>query len=180
MNLEQWDGGEVLMDARYDSLLEHTGTVIESDANSALVETVRQSACGHCSAGHSCGTSVLAGLFKHRCHRVRVSHDLELRAGDTVVLGIPESALLRAAVLAYMVPLLMMIAFAMFATLAGLGDLIVFASSLAGLFTGLYLAGAIRAHKVSDEIVLLHRASACTPDTGFVVLNSNIKRGKQP
>jgi len=184
VNLEQWDGGEALMNERPDSMLEHTGTVIDADAHSALVETVRRSACGQCGAGDSCGTSVLAGLFRQRRHSVRVKHDLALNQGDRVVLGIPESALLRAAMCAYMVPMLLMIAFAMLATLAGLVDLQVFAGSVAGLFSGLYLAGEIRTRSTATEIVLLRRAGAQTAAVDFVAaapttVSSEYKRGKQ-
>lgn len=160
MAIEQWDGNEFLMSQRMDNMLEQTGTVIESDNKTALIETERRSACGQCSVGDSCGTSVIAGLFKQRSNCVRVSNCLHLQPGDRAVIGIPESVLLRAALWAYMVPLFFMIGFAMMTHLAGFHDGIVFISSLVGLFNGLYLSRLIRLRKVSDEIVLLRRTTA--------------------
>jgi len=162
MTVEKWDGGDVLMGAAADAMLEHTGTVIEADEHSALIETVRRSACEHCSSGDSCGTSVLAGVFRQRGNRVRVSNHLHLKPGDQAVLGIAESTLLRAALWAYMVPLIAMIAFAMFASAAGFSDGYVFIASIAGLFNGLYLARLVRTRRVTDDIVLLRAAGGCS------------------
>jgi sigma-E factor negative regulatory protein RseC len=162
MTVEKWDGGEMVMGGQIDAMLEHTGTVIEVDENTALIETVRRSACGHCSSGDSCGTSVLAGLFNKRGNFVRVSNHLHLQPGDQAVLGIAESTLLRAALWAYMVPLIVMIAFAMFASAAGFSDGYVFIASMAGLFNGLYLARLVRTRRVTDDIVLLRAAGGCT------------------
>ena len=162
MTVEKWDGGNVLTSDEYEAMLEQNGTVIESDEHTALIETVRLSACGHCSSGDSCGTSVLAGLFNKRGNFVRVDNYLQLQPGDRAVLGIAESALLRAALWAYMVPLVVMIAFAMFATAAGFSDGYVFIASLVGLFNGLYLAGRMRTRGVSDDIVLLRAAGGRT------------------
>jgi sigma-E factor negative regulatory protein RseC len=162
MTVEKWDGGEVLMSSGYEAMLEHTGTVIEADEHSALIETVRRSACGHCSSGDSCGTSVLAGLFNKRGNFVRVSNHLHLKPGDQAVLGIAESTLLRAALWAYMVPLIVMIAFAMFASAAGFSDGYVFIASMAGLFNGLYMARLVRMRRVTDDIVLLRAAGGHT------------------
>lgn len=158
MTVEKWDGGDVLMSTGADAMLEHTGTVIEIDAHTALIETVRRSACGHCSSGDSCGTSVLAGLFRQRGNRVRVCNHLHLKPGDHAVLGIAESTLLRAALWAYMAPLVVMLAFAMFASSAGFSDGYVFIASVAGLFSGLCLAGLMRTRRVTDDIVLLRAA----------------------
>jgi sigma-E factor negative regulatory protein RseC len=171
MTVEKWDGGDLLMSAGDDAMLEHTGTVIEADEHTALIETVRRSACGQCSSGDSCGTSVLAGLFKQRGNRVRVCNHLHLKPGDQAVLGIAESTLLRAALWAYLAPLIVMLAFAMFTASAGFSDGYVFAASVVGLFNGLYLAGLMRTRKVTDDIVLLRAAGG---NTATVNLKRNL------
>ena len=162
MTVEKWDGGEMVMGRQVDAMLEHTGTVIEADEHTALIETVRRSACGHCSSGDSCGTSVLAGVFRQNGNFVRVSNHLHLKPGDQAVLGIAGSTLLRAALWAYMVPLIVMIAFAMFASAAGFSDGYVFIASMVGLFNGLYTARLVRMRRVTDDIVLLRVAGGHT------------------
>ena len=150
-------------------MLEHNGKVIEATPLSVLIETERRSACGHCSVGDRCGTLVIAGLFGQRVNHVRLDNSMALKAGDGVVIGIPERLLLRAALWAYMVPMLFMIAFALTVATAGYPDLHVVFASAAGLFTGLYLARVIHSHKMSDGIVLLHKKS-----TNTVAINIDI------
>ena len=144
------------------SMLEQTGTVIECDETSALVSTERQSACGQCGVSESCGTSTLAKMFKKRSNVIRLEHSLYLRPGDEVVIGIPESMLLRAALWAYMVPMLFMLGFAMAVSVAGYGDMFVFLASITGLYCGINLASRIRPQGSSDEIVLLRKAGTHT------------------
>lgn len=162
MNIEQWDGDESIVNGREECMLEHDGKVIEATPVSVLIETERRSACAHCSAGDHCGTSVIAALFGHRVNQVRLDNSMSLKVGEGVVIGIPEHQLLRAALWAYMVPMLFMIAFAFIVATAGYPDLHVVLGSVAGLFSGLYLARVIHSHKLSDGIVLLRRKSANT------------------
>ena len=161
------------MNERSDTMLEQTGRVVETDLESVLIETERQSACGQCSMGSSCGTSVIAGLFRKRKNLVSLENHLSLQAGDQVVIGIPESALLHAAFFAYMVPLLFMIAFAMIVSATGASDGIVFLSSLLGLFNGLYFGSVIRVRTLTTEIVLLRKVSG-----QGVAVNFEHNRGK--
>lgn len=157
MSFEQWDGSDVTPYEGVQTMLEHNGKVIKAMPETVLIETERRSACGHCQAGGHCGTSVIAALFRQRTSHVRLDNSMGLQAGDEVVLGIPEHLLLGAALWAYMVPMLFMIAFALVVAAAGYADIHVFFASMAGLFNGLYLAGVIYSRKVSDEIVLLRK-----------------------
>lgn len=150
------------------SMLEHNAEVIAATPDSVLIETERRAACGHCSVGDRCGTSVIAGLFGRRANQIRMDNSMELQIGDKVVIGIPEHVLLRAAAWAYMVPMLFMLAFASIAATAGHADLYVFIASVAGLFIGLYLAGVIQTRKMFDEIVLLRKH---TPAPATVKVN---------
>jgi sigma-E factor negative regulatory protein RseC len=171
MNIEQWDGNETFMSGSAECMLESTGRVIEAAPASVLVETERRSACGHCSVSDRCGSSVIAGLFRHRTHRVRLDNSLSLQAGDEAVIGIPERLLLRAALWAYMVPLVFMVTFSLIVATAGHADAYVFLASMAGLFNGLYLARVIHARKMSGGIVLLRKKA---PGTDTVNIDTNM------
>ncbi len=149
------------------SMLEQAGRVIESDDTSALVETERKSACGQCGVGESCGTSSLAKVFKTRSNAIRLKHDLQLRPGDEVIIGIPESSLMRTALLAYMVPMLSMLGFAMMISLAGYGNVFVVLGSMTGLYCGIRLASVIRSRNPSDAIVLLRKVGSHTVVVDF-------------
>lgn len=142
-------------------MLEETGKVIAIEGNCAVIETQQRSACGHCNVGDSCGTSILDGLFKNRRHQVRLHNHLNLSVGDQAVIGINESVLLTTAVVAYMLPLMMMITFAVVSSVSGSGDDISFILSILGLFAGMRLANWIMGNKdyQAREIVLLRNAN---------------------
>lgn len=142
-------------------MLEETGTVVAVDGQYVVIETQQRSACGHCNVGDSCGTSVLAGLFSKRKNQVRLLNHLNLSEGDLAVIGINESVLLTTAVLAYMLPLLMMIALGVSSSLFGLGDNISFVASILGLFFGMRVSNRMMDNKDYQprEIVLLRNAN---------------------
>ena len=167
MSIEQWDGNETIITGHGQCMLEHNGKVVAATPASVLIETERRSACGHCGVSDRCGTSVIAGLFKHNANTLRLDNSMDLQAGDDVVIGIPEHLLLRAALWAYMVPMLFMITFALIVATAGYADLYVFLASIAGLFNGLYLARVLQSRKMSSGIVLLRKTGPATTTVKF-------------
>ena len=138
-------------------MLEETGTVVAVEGRYVVIETQRRSACGHCSSGDNCGTSVLSSLFSKRRSRVHLLNHLGLAVGDKAVVGINESVLLYAAALAYMLPLLLMIAAAAAVDMAGFGNDVSFVLSMAGLFIGMFISNRIMrgGDYQKREIVLL-------------------------
>jgi sigma-E factor negative regulatory protein RseC len=143
------------------TMLEETGKVVAIEGRYVVIETQQRSACGHCNVGDSCGTSVLAGLFSKRRNRVRLENHLDLSVGDQAVIGINESVLLSTAVMAYLLPLLMMITLAVISSLSGFGDGINFVVGMLGLFIGMMISNRIMGDKdyQAREIVLLRSAS---------------------
>ena len=94
-------------------MIEETGTIVEADEHYAWVEAASSSSCSHCTANQACGTASLQKWFNRRPNRLRVVNDQNLNAGERVVIGIPEQALVKGSFLVYMLPLLCMIAGAM-------------------------------------------------------------------
>jgi sigma-E factor negative regulatory protein RseC len=86
-------------------MIEEYGQVIRVEEGYAWVETRQPSACGTCAAGEGCGTSVLAGVLGRRKAAVRVADRIGVVAGDRVVIGVPESSLVRGSLAVYAVPL---------------------------------------------------------------------------
>jgi sigma-E factor negative regulatory protein RseC len=120
-------------------MIEESGQVVAVDGDFIWVQTQARSACSHCHAGSSCGTSVLGQWFGQRTNRIRVRNHLGLQMGQGAVVGINETALLKASFIAYLLPMLTMVAGAMFATLIGAGDGEVALWTLLGLGLGLLL-----------------------------------------
>ncbi len=92
-------------------MITETGKVVAVDGDRAWVQTIRTSACQSCSARAGCGQRALASVSGGRANQVLVANSSGARVGDEVVLGIDEQSLLRASLMVYGVPLLMMVAF---------------------------------------------------------------------
>ncbi len=122
-------------------MIEETGRVLEVRSNGVMVETIRQSACSSCSAAKGCGQKMLASVGQGQRFEVLASNPrrLIIDAGDQVVLGLAESALLKASMLAYLFPLIAMIVLAGAGELAGMADPWVALLGGLGLFAGLLL-----------------------------------------
>lgn len=88
-------------------MLEQRAIVTRTDDCRVYIKSLQSSACGHCSARESCGTSVYAKWLPDR--EMALSSTLALNAGDQVIVGIEESHLLRASLLMYLLPLLVML-----------------------------------------------------------------------
>lgn len=91
-------------------MIEQDGRVLAVRGELAEVEGQRQSACGGCAAHGACGTSLLERFFGRRQPILTARNPIGARPGERVVLGVPEAALVEAAFVAYLVPLLAMIA----------------------------------------------------------------------
>jgi len=89
-------------------MLEETARVIEVKDGWLIAETASRSSCSHCGAG-SCSTSVVAKLFGLRHNRLLIDNTLGARVGDEVVVGIPDQVLVSASLLAYLLPLVVML-----------------------------------------------------------------------
>ena len=119
-------------------MLEATVTVVRIDGSTAWVAGESRSACGGCASAGHCGTGVLAALIGRR-RLLAVHNRLYSRVGDRLVIGVSDRVLTRASLLAYLLPLLCMVAPAILCDARGLGNVPVAVASLAGLSAGLGL-----------------------------------------
>ncbi len=133
-------------------MIEENGQVSRTEGEFAWVVTERRSSCGSCSAQKGCGTGAVAGLFAAKPHEVKVHNPVGARPGDTVVIGISESLLLRGSVAVYLVPLLTMLAGGIVASQwgGGGGDALAAAGGLAGLVAGFVWLGWRNRHWARD------------------------------
>lgn len=91
-------------------MLEETGTVVAVEGEQAWVQTIRKSACSSCEAKSGCGQGVLSRISDGKANQVLVTNTLNLNVGDEVLIGIPEDLLVKASVMVYLLPLIMMMA----------------------------------------------------------------------
>jgi sigma-E factor negative regulatory protein RseC len=106
-------------------MMEEQGTVVAREDGTVWVETTRRSACHGCGQGAGCGTSLLGRLFSSRPNVLALDDPLGVAVGDQVVIGIPDTLLVRASLAAYVLPLVTLVAAAGTAEWLGGADLVV-------------------------------------------------------
>lgn len=119
-------------------MIEEKGKVVAVKGDLAWVETLRQSACDSCSAKSGCGHSALAKLGQKTNH-LEASCDLDVMVGDQVVVGVPEDVMVKSSILAYLMPLITMIGFALMADAYFSNEGITALFAIAGLAAGFML-----------------------------------------
>lgn len=125
-------------------MLEAEGVVLSSGAGMAQVATSRASACGSCSGKQGCGVSSLGQLLGGKNGAFSVSDPIGVAVGERVVIGLEETALLKGSMLAYLLPLALLLAGAVAGSLLAPlppADIYAMWGALAGLLAGL---GALR------------------------------------
>ena len=89
-------------------MIEETGTVVEVNNDGVWVETIKNSACASCAARNGCGQKLLASAGDGKRMVVNVSnpHEFQVKAQDSVLIGVEEGAFLKATLYIYLVPLI--------------------------------------------------------------------------
>lgn len=118
-------------------MLEETGRVVQVRGDAAWVETERTSTCVGCAAKSGCGIAVLSRVMGVRRNRVRALNPVHACTGDRVVIGLQEDALVRGSLAMYLIPLMGLLAGAIFGqSVGGTESLSIFFAAL-GLGGGL-------------------------------------------
>ncbi len=120
-------------------MLEQEALVVRHNSQHIWVETQIRSSCAHCSSHSVCGTSVLAKLFSMKRKQLCLDNSLGVKTGEKVIVGTPDSLLLKAAMWAYILPLLSMLSATLIASAAGIGDGLQSLLGLCGLAAGFIL-----------------------------------------
>ena len=89
-------------------MVEEQGRVVALEPGAVWVETVRATACQSCSANKACGHAVMDRNAPGSKARIRVLCEQPISVGSQVIVGIPEGALLKGALLIYLLPLVLL------------------------------------------------------------------------
>lgn len=104
-------------------MIEEWASVIRVESGQAALQANRRMGCQRCESGQGCGGGLLGKLVGNRDIELNVPNPIsDLKAGDTVVIGFPESSLLQGALLAYGLPMLSLLAGAALASWLVGGD----------------------------------------------------------
>lgn len=120
-------------------MIEEIGRVVAVDNDKAWVETIRTSACDACSAQKGCGHGLMNKANPGKAFRLEIPVNSALvQLGDEVTIGIPEDSLLKASVICYLMPLVLLIAGAVLGKL-WLGEPASALLGVSGLVLGFFL-----------------------------------------
>ena len=87
-------------------MMEEMAKVLECDGNGwVTVEVQVKNACNHCDNSESCGTSAVSKAFSPKVQHFSIPSEHRYEAGELLKLGLPESVILKAAALVYLLPL---------------------------------------------------------------------------
>jgi sigma-E factor negative regulatory protein RseC len=134
-------------------MIRRSGTVLRVEGGLAWVECERGGTCALCPGRGACETALLLS-GKGSLHRLHARIGARrLQPGMTVVVGVPDGAVLRAAMLAYALPLAALVGGAALGSIAG--PVASGAGAALGLAAGIALAGrAGRGRPASVPLIL--------------------------
>lgn len=125
-------------------MLTETGRILAKDTHYIWVETIKKSTCGTCAAEKGCGQSLLAkiglGKRRHTAIPLALAGDQSLIAslvvGDDVTLSIEDNAVVTASMIAYLLPLMTMLLFALLGQYLSFSEPVLIGLSAIGLGLG--------------------------------------------
>lgn len=115
--------------------------MLESQAeneSTATIEVVRKVACGLCGQTRGCGNSIWGKLFSHKATSFKAQNRINAKVGESVIVGIDESAVMKSALLLYMVPLATMMTGALLIAQLSNSDLVAMLGAAIGLVVGYF------------------------------------------
>jgi sigma-E factor negative regulatory protein RseC len=121
-------------------MIETTARVVSSDNGTVMVQPSTQSGCGSCGSRSVCGVSGLGKYFSGNRKSIAVKCDANVHAGDELQLSMSEGDMLKAGLLAYLLPSVLALIGAGVAAAYGWGDVGAVLGAAAGVAVGL-LAG---------------------------------------
>lgn len=118
-------------------MIETTARVVSAENGTVLVQPTTQSGCGGCGSRSVCGVSGLGKYFSGNRKAIEVKCDASVRAGDELQLSMDEDDMLKAGMLAYLLPSVLALVGAGVA--ASHGDVAAVLGAAVGVAAGLLL-----------------------------------------
>ncbi len=137
-------------------MIEEVARVVAVEQGYAFVEVTRTSSCNTCNAKQACGTASLTGMFRFRPPALKLKNDISAKAGDQVIVALPEQTMLAGSIMLYIIPLIMLVLFAIgFDFMLGLfftleTELMQVIGGLTGLIAGLLIVKKYSARVLND------------------------------
>ncbi|BFM11681.1 hypothetical protein R50072_18340 [Simiduia litorea] len=112
-------------------------TVLAVGADSVLLETINRSACAQCAAKSTCGQRTLAGWME-TSNQLSIALPAEtLQSGDLIEISLESNLLAKAALIVYLLPLVLLLIGTVLAYQVWATDLSAFIGAAIGMVCGL-------------------------------------------
>lgn len=122
-------------------MVEEIATVVATEQDGLWLTTTPAGSCNSCQVSGDCGTGIVAKTFTPRQRRFFVKSALKLLPGEQVRIGTAEKSLVTAALLVYLMPLLLMIvSISLLHSLWSLPEPWLLLAAVVALYTGFRLA----------------------------------------
>jgi sigma-E factor negative regulatory protein RseC len=119
-----------------------------SEDSIATLEIERKTACGICGQTRGCGNSLWGKIFAHKSTAFKAQNRINAKVGDSVIVGINESALVKSALILYILPLATMLIGAILATQLNHSNGYAMLGAAVGLILGLVW---VKGHSMSNS-----------------------------
>lgn len=119
----------------------------QNDSIRLRVKSLR--GCSRCAQGQGCGGGIFNRLLPERVLEFELRSDRPYTVGDELNIGIVEQNLIKASLLIYLLPLLLMLLFAGIAQQVFSHDGITIACSFVGILLGLFIARFFQSYWIS-------------------------------
>ncbi|BET97437.1 SoxR-reducing system protein RseC [Xenorhabdus taiwanensis] len=127
-------------------MVKEWATVVRWHKGRALLRYGSSSGCGSCQTKTTCGSYLLEKIGPESIHQLELEISQPLQPGQKVEVGIPESSLLRSAMLVYLTPLLGLFLGAVFFQCWTIDQLWICLGGIGGGIAGFFLARKIAAY----------------------------------
>lgn len=137
-------------------MVEEIATVAACEDNGVWLTTTPVASCNACNVSDECGTGIVAKTMTSRQQRFFVPTALSLLPGEQVKIGMDEQNLIMAALMVYLLPLVLLLVLSLLGNAVGLAEGWVMLLALAGTASGFMLARRYgqRQEKQSQIVIL--------------------------
>lgn len=146
-------------------MIETEAQVSRAEQDYAWVVIRPHSPCGHCDPITGCKSVAISRMFGSAQQEFRVRNSVHAQAGDLVHVAVPEQTLLRSALWAYGVPLLLLLLGAMLGRLGDQEWMAMLGAGL-GLMAGFLVLRLLRHAQSGLEPHIVSRADSCDASPG--------------
>lgn len=121
-------------------MVEEIATVVRADTTGLWLTTTPVASCNACQVSDDCGTGIVAKTLTPRTRQFYIRTELKLLPGEQVKIGLHEHNLLKAALMVYLLPLLLMVLLAVLGSGLALAEGWIILLAILGAGSGFVLA----------------------------------------